>query len=188
MQGKEHLPTQYSPYILVANHCSYLDGLVIVAVTGLSCRFVAKSELLNNPFSRIFLTKLGTEFVERFDVEKSVVDAKKLAVDAEDCQPLVVFPEGTLYRMAGLHPFHMGAFIAAANSGVPIIPVTLCGTRSKLRGDSLFPRRGDISVTISQPLSPQGNDWNAALELREQSRAEILSHCGEPDMAHNSTQ
>ncbi|MGP8307890.1 AMP-binding protein [Vibrio sp. YIC-376] len=188
VQGKEHLPTQHSPSIFIANHCSYLDGLVIVAVTGLQCRFVAKSELLNNPFTRIFLTKLGTEFVERFDVEKSVVDAKKLAVDADDCQPLVVFPEGTLYRMAGLHPFHMGAFIAAANSGVPIVPITLCGTRSKLRGNSLFPRRGDISVTISQPLCPQGNDWNAAIELREQSRAEILSHCGEPDMAHNSTQ
>lgn len=186
VKGTENLPAQNAPCIFVANHSSYLDGLVIVAVTGLPCRFVAKSELLNNPFTRIFLTKLGTEFVERFDVEKSVVDAKKLAVDSDDNQPLVVFPEGTLFRMAGLHPFHMGAFVAAANSGVPIIPITLCGTRSKLRGNSLFPRRGDISVTIGHPLHPQGSDWNTALQLRAKSRAEILCHCGEPDMARRS--
>ena len=87
--------------------------------------------------------------------------------------------------MSGLHPFHMGAFIAAANSQVPIIPITLRGTRSKLRGNSLFPRRGDINVTISEPLYPNGSDWNAALELRDKARAEILSHCGEPDMARS---
>ncbi|MCF7481055.1 AMP-binding protein [Vibrio sp. J1-1] len=185
VEGKENLPEGNTPCIVVANHCSYLDGLVIVAVTGLPCRFVAKRELLNNPFTRIFLTKLGTEFVERFDIQKSVVDANKLTVDADNGQPLVIFPEGTLYRMAGLHPFHMGAFIASANSQVPIIPITLCGTRSKLRGNSLFPRRGDIRVTISEPLSPKGNDWNAALELRDKARSEILSHCGEPDMARS---
>ncbi len=160
-------------------------ALVIVAASGLPCRFVAKSELLSNPFTRIFLRKLGTEFVERFDVEKSVVDAKRLAFDDHECQPMVVFPEGTLYRMAGLHPFHMGAFIVAANSQVPVIPITLRGTRSKLRGNSLFPRRGDISVTISEPLKPNGSDWNAALELRDKARSEILSHCGEPDMSRS---
>ncbi len=186
VEGVENLPSQNTPCIMVANHSSYLDGLVIVAVTGLPCRFVAKSELQNNPFTRIFLNKLGTEFVERFDAEKSVLDAKKLIVSKDDCQTLVVFPEGTLFRMAGLHPFHMGAFIAAAHSGVPIIPISLCGTRSKLRGNSLFPRRGGISVTISAPLYPQGSDWNTALELRTKARAEILSHCGEPDMSHHS--
>lgn len=87
--------------------------------------------------------------------------------------------------MSGLHPFHMGAFIAAASSQVPVIPITLRGTRSKLRGNSLFPRRGDISVTIGAPLFPNGNDWNAALELRDKARSEILTHCGEPDMARS---
>ena len=125
--------------------------------------------------------------MERFDVEKSVVDAKKLSEDVKDCQPIVVFPEGTLYRMAGLHQFHMGAFIAAANSGVPIVPITLRGTRSKLRGSSLFPRRGDISITVGKPLYPDGNNWQAAITLRDQARVHILHHCGEPDLAHDPT-
>ncbi len=187
VKGIENLPMQDKPSILVANHCSYLDGLVLIATTGLSCRFVAKSELLSNPFARIFLTKLGTEFVERFDVEKSVVDAKRLFDDLKENQPLVVFPEGTLYRMAGLHPFHMGAFIAAANSGIPVTPITLCGTRSKLRGNSLFPRRGDISVTIGKTLYPDGTGWKAAISLRDKARDDILSHCGEPDITPHLT-
>jgi acyl carrier protein len=186
IQGLDNLPSQSQSSILVANHCSYLDGLVIIATTGLKCRFVAKRELLNNPFARIFLTKLGAEFVERFDVEKSVVDAKNLFEGVKEKQPLVIFPEGTLYRMAGLHQFHMGAFIAAANSGIPVTPITLCGTRSKLRGSSLFPRRGNISVTIGKALYPDGSDWQAALSLRDKARNDILSHCGEPDMAHGS--
>ncbi|MDF2155378.1 AMP-binding protein [Vibrio sp. CAU 1672] len=185
IKGQENLPPDEQPCILVANHSSYLDGLVVVATTGLKCRFVAKSELLSNPFARIFLTKLGTEFVERFNVEKSVVDAKRLYDGVQDCQPLVVFPEGTLYRMAGLHSFHMGAFIAAVHSGVPVIPITLCGTRSKLRGSSLFPRRGDISVTIGKPLYPEGKNWQAAVSLRDRARGDILRHCGEPDMGHS---
>lgn len=88
--------------------------------------------------------------------------------------------------MAGLHPFHMGAFIAAVNSGVPVIPVTICGTRSKLRGNSLFPRRGDISIKIGEPLYPDGNNWNAAIALRDKARRHILQHCGEPDLGHEA--
>ncbi|MCW8330986.1 AMP-binding protein [Photobacterium sp. SDRW27] len=185
IKGKENLPDNNTPCILVANHASYLDGLVMVAATEFKCRFVAKAELLKNPFARIFLSKLDTEFVERFDVKKGVVDAKRIAGSAKTSQPLFVFPEGTLYRMAGLHEFHMGAFVAAVDAGLPVIPITLCGTRSKLRGKSLFPRRGDINITINQPQYPSGDDWNAALILRDQARAAILRHCGEPDLAHS---
>ena len=184
IKGKENLPDQETPCILVSNHASYLDGLVLVAATRFKCRFVAKAELLKNPFARIFLSRLDTEFVERFDVKKGLIDARRIAGSAKSNQPLFMFPEGTLYRMAGLHEFHMGAFVAAVDAGLPVIPVTLCGTRSKLRGKSLFPRRGDISLTVSPPQYPQGSDWSAALALRDQARAEILRHSGEPDLAH----
>ncbi len=120
--GAENLPDndtflETPPCILVANHASYLDGLVMVAATQLKCRFVAKSELKNNPFARIFLSKLDTEFVERFDVEKGgILDAKRIADSAESSQPLFFFPEGTLYRMAGLHEFHMGGIYCSGRS------------------------------------------------------------------------
>ncbi|UTV29362.1 AMP-binding protein [Photobacterium atrarenae] len=184
IDGRENLPKTEQPCVIVANHASYLDGLAFMAACPQPCRFVAKAELLRNPFARIFLSKLGTEFVERFDVEQGLLDAGRIADSAAAQQPLVIFPEGTLYRMAGLHEFHMGAFLAAAKAGLPILPVTIGGTRSKLRDKSLFPRRGSISLTFSPLITPAGEDWQAAVQLRDQARAEILRHCDEPDLAH----
>jgi 1-acyl-sn-glycerol-3-phosphate acyltransferase len=85
--------------------------------------------------------------------------------------------------MPGLAPFHMGAFVVAAEAGVPVVPITIRGTRSVLRPDHWFPRRGTISATMGRPILPGAADWAAALQLRDAVRAEILQHCGEPDLA-----
>jgi 1-acyl-sn-glycerol-3-phosphate acyltransferase len=77
----------------------------------------------------------------------------------------------------------MGAFVIAAQTGVPLLPVTIRGARSVLRDGSWFARRGAISVSVAAPLLPQGSDWNAAVALRDAARAEILRRCGEPDLA-----
>jgi len=70
----------------------------------------------------------------------------------------------------------------AGEAGIPVVPVTITGTRSVLRDGSWFPHRGPVSVIVSQPIVPQGSDWSAALRLRDAARAEILRHCGEPDL------
>jgi 1-acyl-sn-glycerol-3-phosphate acyltransferase len=84
-------------------------------------------------------------------------------------------------REAGLLPFRMGAFAVAAQAGVPVVPVVIRGTRSMLRDGSWFPRHVPVSITVGQPLAPVGNDWTAAVKLRDAVRAEILRGCGEPD-------
>ena len=164
--GSENLPDPDTPCLLVANHASYLDGLVMIASTQLKYRFVAKSELKKNFFARLFLSKLDTEFVERFDAEKGILDAKRIADSANSSQPLFFFPEGTLYRMAGLHEFHMGAFTAAANAGLPVLPVTICGTRSKLRGPLLVPETGRYQCHDKSPdLSAKYRlEWCSAIK------------------------
>jgi 1-acyl-sn-glycerol-3-phosphate acyltransferase len=72
--------------------------------------------------------------------------------------------------------------LAAAEAQVPVIPVTIRGTRSILRGEQWFPRRGTIHVHIGLPLLPDGGDFEAALRLRNAARAAILTRCGEPDL------
>ena len=84
--------------------------------------------------------------------------------------------------MPGLLPFHMGAFVAAAEAGVPVVPVTIRGTRSILRDDSWFPYHGAISVTVGTPVPPQGTEWAGAIKLRDAARAAVLIHLGEPDL------
>ena len=84
-------------------------------------------------------------------------------------------------RMPGLLPFRMGAFVAAAQVGAPVVPVVLRGTRSKLRAGQWRPRRGVVSVRVLPPALPEGAEWKDAVALRNQVRAEILRLCGEPD-------
>ena len=188
VRGLENLPCK-TPCVLVANHASYLDGIVLVAALpgGFSTtghfRFVAKRELLDNIVSRVYLRHIGSDFVDRFDPERGVEEVKQVALSLQSGGSPIFFPEGTFDRMPGLLPFHMGAFVVAAEAGVPIVPITIRGTRSILRAGHWFPRRGVITITISRPIVPDGKDWLAAIRLRDAARAEILRLCGEPDLA-----
>lgn len=181
VRGLEHLPT--GACILVANHSSYLDAYVLMAAIPRHFHYVAKRELLDNIWLARPLTRMGTLFVERFDLQRSVEEAHKLAGAAQTGQSLGFFPEGTFTRMPGLLDFRMGAFVAAAQAGMPITPVTIRGTRFMLRPDSWFPRRGQLEVIVEPPIQPDGDDWSAAVRLRDAVRAVILRHCGEPDLA-----
>jgi len=185
VQGLEQLPPGRS-CVMVANHASYLDGVVMVATLPHPMHFVAKRELLEHWVPRIYLTRIGSEFVERFDVQRGVEDTDRFVARVGAGHPLIVFAEGTFRRMPGLLPFRMGAFVVAARAGMPVVPVTLRGTRSILRdGEWLF-RRGRIGVTFSAPIAPNGSDWNAAIRLRDAARAEILRLCGEPDLSEET--
>jgi 1-acyl-sn-glycerol-3-phosphate acyltransferase len=181
VRGKENIPA--GACILVANHASYLDGILVVAALSRQFSFVAKRELKNKFISGTYLRHIGSEFVERFESEQSVEDLKRLLMTLLAGQSLIFFPEGTFSRASGLLPFRMGAFSIAAQAGVPIVPLTIRGTRTLLRDGQWFPRRGTISITIGEPISPEGTDWSAALKLRNAARVEILRHCGEPDLA-----
>jgi acyl carrier protein len=182
VRGIENLP-RGTPCVVVSNHASYLDGIAIVASLPQPCGFVAKSELKHSFVARTFLRGLGTQFVERFDVEKSVEDSRRLAQHAKMGHSLFVFPEGTLTRASGLMPFRMGAFQVAAEADLPVVPVTITGTRSALRDGSWFPHRGALTVIVSPAIVPKGSDWSAAVQLRDAARAEVLRNCGEPDLS-----
>lgn len=181
VRGSEHLPA--GPYVLVVNHASYLDGIVLLAALPGVFSFVAKRELANQRIAGLFLRRIGTEFVERFDLQRGVEDARSVVRVVQRGRTLVFFPEGTFDRRPGLLPFRMGAFVTALEAGVPVVACAIRGTRSMLRPNEWFPRRGIISVTCSEPLAADGEDWAAAVRLRDRARAEILKHCGEPDLA-----
>jgi acyl carrier protein len=181
VQGREHLPKD-RPFVLVANHASYLDAVVLTAVLDRPVAYVAKGELRQHFFARVMLDRLGTRYVERFDLRRSLKDSEGLLHSLRTGQALAFFPEGTFTRAAGLRPFRSGAFVVAAQAGAPVIPVAIRGTRVMLRGDTWFPRRGRLAVVIGPPLTPAGTDWRAASELHHRARTEILAHCGEPDL------
>ena len=181
--GLEQLPR--TPCVLAANHASYLDGILLAAVLppDFPHAFVAKREFDGHFISRLFLRGIGAVFVERFDAQRGVEDAGQVARAFESRQVPAFFPEGTFDRRPGLRVFRSGAFAIAARAGVPVVPVAIRGARSLLRDDEWFPHPGEVTIVFCAPVAPAGGEWRDVTQLRDAVRAEILKHCGEPDLA-----
>jgi 1-acyl-sn-glycerol-3-phosphate acyltransferase len=184
--GLENIPPPGRGCVFVCNHASYIDGSIIVKALPGQFSFVAKGELSDMFVPRVFLGRLGAEFVERFDKEGKLADAHRLADLARAGRRLFFFAEGTLQRMPGLLPFQMGAFAAAVEAGLPVVPVTIRGTRTVLRDKTALPRPGAIDVFIDAPIEPESADsaWSTAVKLRDAVRRRILHRSGEPDLGH----
>lgn len=168
--------------MLVFNHSSYMDALVLTAVLPGEPAVVAKKELSEQLITGLLLRRLGIPFVERYDVSGSLTDAEALTALARQGRVLVFFPEGTFTRRAGLSGFYLGAFKVAAEANLPILPGTIRGTRSLLRGDQWLPRRTAVTVEIGEQVIPSGTDFGSVLRLRDEVRKSVLSRCGEPDL------
>jgi 1-acyl-sn-glycerol-3-phosphate acyltransferase len=182
LEGGESLAAG-GPRIVATNHASYLDGIVLTALLPPDFAFVVKRELEASFLSRIFLRRLGTLFVERFDTAQSAAETRKALDALQAGDSLVIFPEGTFRRYPGLLPFRMGTFAVAVDAGVPVVPVAIRGTRAILRGGDFLPRRGPVTVLAAPAVRPEGSGWHAGIVLRDQVRAAILERSGEPDLA-----
>jgi 1-acyl-sn-glycerol-3-phosphate acyltransferase len=190
VKGIENLPPAGTSCILVANHASNLDVAALIAVLPRHFRFIAKAEFTKNFYTRLPLVKIHTEFVERFEITKSVQDTEHLRTVLKSGHALFFFPEGTFSRIPGLMPFRLGAFSIAAEANVPVIPIAIKGTRSILRDGSWFPYHNPVNIEIGKPIDPEKirsktdiEEWDIAIDLRDQSRKFILQHCGEPDIS-----
>ena len=168
--------------VLVFNHASYADALVVAAMVPGSPVYVAKHELAGQFFAGLLLRRLGVFFVHRYDVSSSQTDMQHLTALATGGRTLVMFPEGTFSRRAGLTAFYLGAFKVASEGGVPVVPGAISGTRTMLRGDQWFPRRSTIKLHFGEPIAPTGIDFAAVVQLRDRVRAQVLTYCGEADL------
>jgi 1-acyl-sn-glycerol-3-phosphate acyltransferase len=195
INGLENIPADGQPYVLVSNHASYLDAYALLATLPGYVSFIAKKELIKYWYMRIPLKNIRTEFVDRHEVGKSIENTQRMAKILKAGNALMFFVEGTFTRIPGLRPFLLGAFSIAAETQTPVVPVAIRGTRSILRSGSWFPHHGSINIDIGEAIDPKqiadesGKDaWHVTIELRDRSREYILRHCGEPDLAQESTQ
>jgi 1-acyl-sn-glycerol-3-phosphate acyltransferase len=182
VRGTEHLPA--GQCVVVANHASYLDGVVMAAALPPRFGFVIKREMNDVPVAGLLLRRIGSEFVERFNRHKSGTDARRVLRTAASGHSLVFFPEGTFTNEVGLGKFHTGAFAIAARAACPVVPAVILGTRRNMPATRVFPRPGGIEVRYGAAIAPVAAQENEdpALALRDRSRAAILSELGEPDL------
>ena len=179
VSGLERLPPEAC--MVVANHASYLDGVILTAALPPRFGFVIKREITAAPLVGWLLMRLGSEFVDRFDKKSAQGTASRLIQLAKSGACLGMFPEGTFKREAGLRPFHLGAFMTATRAEMPVAPIAIRGARAILPAQSWWPRAGSLEVEVLLPVSPDGKQGDHARELRDAVRARIQAACGEPD-------
>ena len=143
VEGLERLDF-IGPAVLAANHASYLDPVALVAALPTDFRFVAKQELASGRLVGLAIRKGGHLTVERYDLSRSVANAEGATAILRRGISLLVFPEGTFGREPGILPFRLGAFKAAVDAGLPVIPVAIRGTREILPPALFFRSEGAL--------------------------------------------
>jgi 1-acyl-sn-glycerol-3-phosphate acyltransferase len=173
------------PCVVVANHASYLDGVVLKAALPARFSFVIKKEVSRVPLAGFVLRRIGSEFVDRFNRHAGGLDARRLIKAADAGQALAFFPEGTFLEQPGLGKFHTGAFAIAARAGLPIVPIAIRGTRQVLPSGRFLPRPGRIYVQVLPALAPVSGvePTTAITQSRDQARSRILAALDEPDLS-----
>jgi 1-acyl-sn-glycerol-3-phosphate acyltransferase len=166
--------------VVVANHQSYLDGIILTAVLPPQYTFLIKREMVRVPIAGFVLSRLGSEFVDRSDAGLRHRSARRLVKAALDGKALAVFPEGTFDDGPGLKPFRMGAFRAAWLGRLSVAPVVITGARAKLPSESWMPRPGPLTVEFCPRLA--AGDFDDPAALMRAARSAMLDRLGEPDL------
>jgi fatty-acyl-CoA synthase len=179
--GKDNLTSQ-NPVVYTANHSSYIDSLLLMAILPTTARFVGKQELVHAPIIRTFMQRLGYLAVDRLDASKGIENTQPIETALREGNSIMIFPEGTFTYAIGLRPFKLGAFKAAVDTMRPICPIAIQGTRQILRDCEYWLRPKTIHITIGTPLLPEGDDWQEMIRLKNLAHAEIAKHCGEPTL------
>ena len=149
VDGREHEPAT-GPVIVVSNHLSDLDPLVVGAALRRRVMFMAKHELFKVPGVRWWVAACGA-----FPVRRGAPDRQALRTALGILQRggvLVMFPEGTRGRDRTLREPEPGAALLARRTGATLLPVAVLGTDIVLPRDAHRPHLGRISVRIGPPL------------------------------------
>lgn len=172
--GRENLDPNQS-YVLVANHQSQLDIPLLYGWIGIDFRWVLKKELRKIPIIGICCEKLGHIIIDRSDRAAAVEAINAARERIVDGTSILFFPEGTRSREGALLPFKKGAFRFAIDLGLPILPISIVGTRDLLPPDTmqLFP--GQAHMIVHPPIDTKPYHEARLDELMARTTALISS-------------
>ena len=159
--------------VLAANHESFYDILVLLAVLPMSVRFLAKRNLFRLPFLGWSMAAAGFIPVDRQSRSRNAAVVDTALDRLERGRSLVVFPEETRTRDGELLPFKTGAALIALKAGLPVVPLGLAGTlRIQRRGGfTITPSR--VALAVGEPIATAGRPTTDRGALTEELRGRI---------------
>ena len=164
--------------VLVANHVSWLDPVILPLALPRKPAFLAMEELWRMPGLALVMRAYGPLAIP---LRRRAVDTTALRRAAEVLRAgawLIVFPEGGITPDGSLQPFHRGASMLAARTGAPLVPVAIAGTADALPLGHIVPRRRPVTVFIGEPIVVPPNDRAALAEAGERAASQIRALLG----------
>lgn len=163
-------------YVVVCNHQSLYDIFLVYGWLKLDLKWVMKAELRKMPGVGIGCHSLGHIFVERGNHEQTRKAVDEALGRVGDGVGILFFAEGTRSMDGRLLPFKKGAFRFATSQHLPVLPVTIIGTRDVQAAKSITIFPGTIRMVIHPPIAAR-EDWGEddVLELLQATRDRIAS-------------
>jgi len=175
VEGLERI-SKHGSYVFVSNHLSYMDTPVVLASIPVEFRFLAKRGLFQIPFLGWHLARAGHIRVPREDARAAIKTMNTAAQVVRECKiSLIIFPEGGRSRTGEMRPFKEGAAFIAIRAGVPLVPVSLKGTREVLPFGSGHIRSGTVTMRIGEPIPTSGLTDRDRARITEEMRHRIVT-------------
>lgn len=174
--------------IYISNHQSWFDVFALMAYLPTNARFVAKKSLEYIPLFGVAMRAVGTVIIDRNKPEQ----ARELLIKGAEKQfggarGVIIFPEGTRSRDGTLGPFKKGAFVLAIQTGIPLVPVGVSGSRKVLPAGGFKVSSGNIRIRIGKPIETSGLNLGDKDRLIEKARhriAELIESIESVESAH----
>ncbi|MCL5671431.1 MAG: 1-acyl-sn-glycerol-3-phosphate acyltransferase [Acidobacteria bacterium] len=161
--------------IFCSNHPSAMDIPILFVHLPIQFRFLAKRSLFRLPFLGWHLRRSGHIPVDRGRPSEAVKGFDQAAKRIKEGRSVVMFPEGRRSRTPEMLPFKSGSFYLAILSGVPVVPITLNGTRSVVKPDSYHIHAGQTEMIVHRPIATDNLNIHDAETLSRRVREQILS-------------
>jgi 1-acyl-sn-glycerol-3-phosphate acyltransferase len=175
MRGRDKIRKGQS-YIIIANHQSHFDALALVLTLPIQFRWIAKKELLKIPLFGHALHASRNIFIDRSNRKRSIKSIHKGMNRLPPGVSILFFAEGTRSPDGGIQAFKKGGFVTAIDKGLPLLPVTINGSRKVLPRGSIAFSPGPIEVVIGDPIETKHYTVDELGELIKKTRDEIVSH------------
>lgn len=175
VRGAEHLREGES-YVFLSTHQSWMDIPVMLGYLPSQIRIAAKREVFQIPFLGWHMRRAGHIAINRGSTADSVASLQRAAGDLRGGVSAFLFPEGTRTRDGSLQPLKKGGFRLAVGRGLPIVPVTIVGTRRAMPRGSMVLRPGPVEMHLDPPLHTRGLSDADLPALMQQVRDAMESH------------
>ncbi|MGC2256567.1 MAG: lysophospholipid acyltransferase family protein, partial [Candidatus Acidiferrales bacterium] len=177
-EGTENIPAGVC--VFAANHVSNLDPPAALLGVPRRISFLAKKEVFNVPVVRTALRLGKIVPVDREHTEAAIASIDQAVAILREGISFFVFPEGTRSRDGSLKAFKKGTFVMAIRAGVPVVPVSILGSRERMPKGKLSTVPGEILLRFGAPIDSTQYAVDEREELLERVRAAVASGLESP--------